>query len=350
MYFDPEPKTRIEDFFNMEEELKSFTESLNKEKLIVVTGLRRYGKTSLILTGLNISGSEYLFLDCRLLPSGIISIRDFLILLEDELNRRSWTRRILHGVEEVSIGDFGLRIRRMERNTFLKLVERLKGKILVLDEAQELRRSNYNFNDLIAYIYDHLDLKVIVSGSKIGLLYNFLKVNDPEAPLFGRPYMEVKLGKLSPQKAKEFLVRGFEQEKVKISDDIIEEAVRKFDGVIGWLTYFGHSYARSRETISMIVEKASKLSANEVNHALNIYGIGRERYVSILKIVASSEGLRWSEIKRAFEAKHGRIPNNTLSNIIKNLVNQGLLEKIDDYYEVTDPILKIGISRYLSYK
>ncbi|MEM1546714.1 MAG: hypothetical protein QXP91_09660 [Candidatus Methanomethylicia archaeon] len=151
-----------------------------------------------------------------------------------------------------------------------------------------------------------MDLKVIVSGSKIGLLYNFLKVNDSDAPLFGRPYMEVKLGKLSPQKAREFLVRGFEQKGVKIPDDTIEEAIKKFDGVIGWLTYFGHSYARSRETISMIVEKALKLSAMEADHALNIYGIRRERYVGILKIVVSSKGLRWNEIKKAFEAKYGK--------------------------------------------
>ncbi|MEM1546715.1 MAG: hypothetical protein QXP91_09665 [Candidatus Methanomethylicia archaeon] len=92
----------------MEEELKSFIGGLNREKLIVVTGLRRYGKTPLILTGLNISGLEYLFLDCRLLPSGAISIKDFFILLEDELNKKSWTRRVLRGVEEVSIGISGL--------------------------------------------------------------------------------------------------------------------------------------------------------------------------------------------------------------------------------------------------
>ncbi|MEM1550041.1 MAG: ATP-binding protein [Candidatus Methanomethylicia archaeon] len=347
MYFDPKPKDRIEDFFDMEDELKAFIESVKKEKLIVVTGFRRYGKTSLILTGLNVSGLNYLFLDCRLLPSGMISINSFLDLLEDELSRRSWVRKILRGIEGVSIGDIGIRIKKRDRNTLIRIMECLSGNILVLDEAQELRRSNYNFNGLLAYIYDHLDSRIIVSGSKIGLLYSFLKINDPEAPLFGRPYVEIKLRRLDFKKAREFLEKGFEQEKVEVSSEVIDEAIRSFDGVIGWLTYFGYSYTRKGESIDSIMEKACKLSASEVDHALEIYGIGRNRYVSVLKIVASGSGLRWSEIKRALEAKYGRIPNNTLSNIIRNLLNQGLIERDDELYKVSDQILRISILRYL---
>jgi AAA+ ATPase superfamily predicted ATPase len=40
MYFSPEPKTKIEDFFDMEEELKLFGDGLSMGKFIVVTGLR----------------------------------------------------------------------------------------------------------------------------------------------------------------------------------------------------------------------------------------------------------------------------------------------------------------------
>jgi len=44
IYFDPEPKTRREDLFNMENELKELSDGLKRGKLVVVTGLRRYGK------------------------------------------------------------------------------------------------------------------------------------------------------------------------------------------------------------------------------------------------------------------------------------------------------------------
>ena len=49
--------------------------------------MRRYGKTSLILTGLNCAGARYVFVDCRLLPLAAASFEDFLSLLEVELNR-----------------------------------------------------------------------------------------------------------------------------------------------------------------------------------------------------------------------------------------------------------------------
>jgi AAA+ ATPase superfamily predicted ATPase len=52
-YFTLEPKRRREDFYDMEDELNDFVSSLSKFRFIVVRGLRRYGKTSLILTGLN---------------------------------------------------------------------------------------------------------------------------------------------------------------------------------------------------------------------------------------------------------------------------------------------------------
>lgn len=81
-YFKIELKRRKEEFFNMENELNQFIRSLKDNKLIVVSGLRRYGKTSLILTGLNEAKADYIFIDCRLLPSGMISLRDFFSLLE----------------------------------------------------------------------------------------------------------------------------------------------------------------------------------------------------------------------------------------------------------------------------
>lgn len=347
MFFSPEPKTKIEDFFNMEEELSEFKEKLNMGKLIIILGLRRYGKTSLILTGLNSLGLDYIFLDCRLLPSGMFSLNDFLHLLEDELNRKSWAKNVLSNIEGVSVSGLSLKFRKRNQNVLLNVLKNLEKKVLVLDEAQELRRSNYRFDYLLAYLYDHVNLKIIVSGSQVGLLYRFLRVEDPEAPLFGRPYFEIKLKKLSSQKAREFLEKGFEQENLRVSSKIIEEAVNKFDGNIGWLTYFGYSYTKSGEPIDKILDRASRLSVSEVKHALNVYGLGKKRYVEVLKIVAGGSNLKWSEIKRGVEAKLGKIPNNTLSNILKNLIDQGFLVKVNGEYSITDPILRAGILKYL---
>lgn len=75
-------------------------------------------------------------------------------------------------------------------------------------------------------------------------------------------------------------------------------------------------------------EMTSRLSISEDKHALNVYGLGK-KVCGDFKIVASGNNLMWSEIKRGVEAKLGKILNNALSNIFKNLINQGFLEKVD---------------------
>ena len=259
MYFDAEPKRDIRDFFDMEEQLRNFESALNRGKLVVVSGLRRYGKTSLILTALNKMNVQYLFLDARLLSaSTMISLSDFLGVLEDALNRVSWGKAVLKGVEGVEVGGFGVRFRNRGRETLLHTLHALSRKVIVIDEAQLLRRSNVRFDQLLAYVYDHVDAKVVVSGSQVGLLYRFLRAGDPDAPLFGRPYIEVRLGRLSPEKSREFLIEGFSQEGINVGDALVDKAVSLFDGVIGWLTYFGFTYSRSKEQPEDVFRKASR--------------------------------------------------------------------------------------------
>jgi AAA+ ATPase superfamily predicted ATPase len=343
-YFNPEPKTKKEEFFNMKEEIDRLSKGLKHGKLVVVSGLRRYGKTSLILTYLNEEKYDYTYIDCRLLPPGMITPNSILKLFKEELEKKAWARKILRSLEEIAVGDIKVKLKGEE--TLTSILEALEGKIVVLDEAQELRRSKYRFDKILAYAYDRLNIKFIISGSQIGLLYRFLRVSDPESPLYGRPYIEVKLGRLSEEDSRRFLLEGFKQYGVEVSEEEIEEAVKWFDGVIGWLTYFGYSRSVDGERLSSIVDKASKLALSEVEHALKIYGVAERRYREVLKIIALTHPAKWVQIKRGVEARIGRIPNNTLTTIIKNLMDSGFVEKTLDGYVISDPILRNGIIRF----
>jgi len=347
-YFDPEPKRRKEDFFDMEREVEEFRKGLRVSKLVVVSGLRRYGKTSLILTTLNDMGVDYVFLDCRLLPSGMVSISDVIYLLERELSRKSWFRAIANSIDGIEVGPLGVRFRRRDFSTLVGVLERLEGKVLVLDEVQELRRCRYRFDSLIAYLYDHVDVKIVVSGSQVGMMYRFLRFEDPSAPLYGRPFYEVKLKPLDRERAREFLIKGFEQEGVEPPHNLVDRALELFNGVIGWLTYFGYAYARlGVKNLDEILDKAAKLAYEELEHTLQIFGVGKPRYVAILKIVAERGIATWSEIMRYIESRLGRVPRNTLSHMLRNLVDMGILEKGEDGYRVVDPILIHAIRKYL---
>ena len=71
MLFSPEPKRRREDLFDFEEELQRFVNAVRDPlvRMVVVTGLRRTGKTSLLLVGLAEAELPYLYLDARALRS-----------------------------------------------------------------------------------------------------------------------------------------------------------------------------------------------------------------------------------------------------------------------------------------
>ena len=66
MLFDRIPKYKIEDFYDREEELQLLFKSLEVgEGLIVVYGVRRVGKTSLVQVGLTEYNVPYVIVDLR---------------------------------------------------------------------------------------------------------------------------------------------------------------------------------------------------------------------------------------------------------------------------------------------
>ena len=90
------------------------------------------------------------------------------------------------------------------------------------------------------------------------------------------------------------------------------------------------------------------MAAKEASSVLNTYGIAKRRYAEVLRTIASNEQARWSEIKRGVEARLGRIPNNALANILRNLVDSGLIERGQTGYAIPDPALKNGVLHHFS--
>ncbi|WP_069807935.1 AAA family ATPase [Vulcanisaeta thermophila] len=347
MYFDPEPKRRREDFYDYDELLREFQESVRSYKVTLVTGLRRYGKTSLMLTGLNELGINYLFLDCRLLGDKP-TLRGFVELIINEMNKDSTLRRILGRLDFLEVGALGfrLKVKLKVRNALLSIIEGLEGTVLVIDEAQLLRGTNYRFDELLAYIYDHVNMKVVISGSEVGLLYRFLRLNDPESPLYGRSIREIRIKPLPREKSMEFLRKGFEQVNVEVSNDVIERAVDELDGVIGWLTMFGYEYTRHGKSLEEVIHEATLLAASEVNKALEIHGAARARFAAVLESIAMGSST-WGSIKRYVSARLGPINDTALSNVIRNLVDMGLVSKVDDGYVINDPMVRRAVSNGL---
>ncbi len=364
--FDPRPKRSIKEFFNREDELSLFTRYVRSSPLTLVLGLRRYGKTSLILTGLNSLGIKYLYIDCKALPSGVFGLSDFITLFTQSLNEfmsrygtlKERLLKLLSGIKGLRLGPLGVIIntRKFEPSGLIDVLHSLnevnEGIVLVIDEAQELRRMvRYRFDSIVAYAYDNLsNLHIVLSGSQVGLLYRFLRLNDPNSPLYGRAYTEVRLGRLSNELSKEFLIKGYREYGIEAPEELINYIVDAVDGVIGWLTYIGFTTAESgslcREVINEAINKAYQLALKELSNYLSIRGLARARYVEILKVIASGEGMSWSEIYSLVSRSLGKVPKPVFSKLLKNLLDAGFIEKRGSYYYVADPILGKAVLKY----
>jgi len=363
--FDPRPKDNLRDFFDRECELHEFGRSIDYSPLTLVLGLRRYGKTSLILTGLNMKRVKYVYIDCKSLPAGMIGVSDFTQLLVYALNNfvrryrrvRSLLLKLLKGIRGVSISGFGISInlRRFQTSSLVELISKLdelgERVILVIDEAQELRRlARYRVDYLLSYIYDNFrNVGIVLSGSQVGLLYRLLRVNDPNAPLYGRAYTEIKLRRLPKEQSREFLELGFKEYNLKPPEDLIEYIVNAVDGVIGWLAYIGFKIINQRTftrgIVDRVLSEACKLALEELEHFLSLRPLARERYINILKAIAILDRATWSNIYNYTQAKIGRIPKPTFNTLLRNLIDAGFIEKERDLYIISDPILKRALKR-----
>jgi len=220
---------------------------------------------------------------------------------------------------------------------------------IVFDEAQELRffrggRRRIDFRKILGFCYDNLErTAIILSGSEIGLLYSFIGADDPSSPLYGRHYAVIQLERLSKEKSVDFLRKGFEYHGIKPSEEILARAVEEFDGLIGWLTYFGAEAVRLyrhdvrptlQELTRLVRAKAVELCAIELE---KLY-LRSPLYLGLLADVGS-EGSTWSELRIALEKRFKRtVSDPQLFTLLQNLENLSYIKKDQGRYKVLDPV------------
>lgn len=286
MLFDPRPKDNRRDLYDAETELKSLLSAIKKgTPLLNIVGLRRTGKTSLLLTALSLVPNPHIILDLRVLAAKPYATKkDLIEEVQHSLNafyktHLSMGRKLfnwLKRVQGVGVSHVGISINwgGKEPADIASLFDELnawakqdgKRMIVAFDEAQELKKvAGIDVAKLIAHVYDYCrNITVILTGSAIGLLYEFLATHDPEAPLYGRHLTEIQLRRLPERMARDFLLRGFKQARLKFQGEIVDLAVNRLDGIIGWLTLFGSTCIKdgkvSESGISQTVEIGKTLA------------------------------------------------------------------------------------------
>lgn len=363
MLFNPTPKENKEDLFNRDKELRRLVFSLRSgPPLILLLGVRRVGKTSLLKVGLKEAGQPTIYLDMRRFAETGYSRQVFFSILAEELEKFSsqWKRvgNLLSRVRGVELAGvkFELDFRRGHKlvtsllgvlNDWVTGQKGIKAVVVAMDEAQLLKnfrggKGRIDFRNIIAYSYDNLPhIKFLLTGSEVGLLMDFIGADDPESPLYGRVREDIVLEKFSREDSLRFLREGFMEHGMEPDENLLQKAVDVLDGVVGWLTYFGYRATVEKRVDEKLLEavlaEAKAMVESELSHLFH-----RSRhYKHILRAINEGKE-RWSEIKRAVELwENMSIPNAQLTRLLETLTKTGVVDKKDEKYTISDPIIRL---------
>jgi len=351
MLFDPRPKSRREEIYDREKELSSLLRGMEEYPITVLIGIRRVGKSSLLRVTLNEFDGLGLYLDARrLYASGGGTISP--AVLVDEIRKILLGRGrfgFLSGIKLESVNLAGIRLKPKE-TTIIDVLELLNGLgerfgrvVLAFDEAQYLRfygpRGGKDLLAGMAYAYDSLpNLGFVFTGSEVGLLHDFIGIDDYSSPLFGRVYEEVEVKPFPRELSEAFLRAGFEEVGLKVPEGEIKRAVDELDGIPGWLVEFGFNYWKGgsfERAMERTVERARAMIREELLELEK----RSPRYSLILRAIAMGLS-RWREVKDYVEAKSGPITNARLSALLKNLEKMGWVRKENGEYRIIDPLVE----------
>ncbi|WP_448522687.1 hypothetical protein [Pseudothermotoga sp.] len=84
-----------------------------------------------------------------------------------------------------------------------------------------------------------MNINFVLTGSEVGVLRDFLRLDDANSPLFGRYSNVIGVERFSRERSIDFLVKGFERLNLKQDLRKIEEAVDGLDGLVGYLVTYG---------------------------------------------------------------------------------------------------------------
>lgn len=368
MLFDVRPKEDKKDLYDRDREIEEIKESINRKVWIAVYGMRRVGKTSVVNVAVN--DPKYMVIKLNLMriydpkkkkypKTSFISL--FLEGINEAVRKYTLGGRLIRfisnvlGIDENSFIDFNLvRIRpRLKKfrgedvSSIVRELDLLAGDnkrtlILIFDEAQELMKVNgINFSSVFHDIYDYCkNTTVIFTGSSVGILENMLKSLEYEKPFFGRFIRRIKIEEFDERLSRDFLLKGFEEEGVVVKDEVIEEALRRFDGIPGWLTFFGSEYSfRIRHGERQVnVDDIEKMAVEEVRKEVRDFILGTqspERYsATILALDRLGGKGSVTEVTKVVSSILSEVPTPRIYEILNRLVGLGFIEKENEEYSL----------------
>jgi len=348
------------DFFDREREIEELKDVITHNDFAAVLGIRRIGKTSLVKVTLN-ELPDYVTLTINLgrlgskksYPMETFS-KLFLEGAAEVIRKHTFAGKVSkiianrlginpEDILELNWIKIGVKLREFKTEDVDEVIRALdsiardnkKGLVIFIDEVQNIKKvKGFDIGSFFHDIYEWCEnTVVIVSGSFIGVAEEILNQVEEEKPFYGRKFFRIKLERFDEVKSKEFLRRGFEEENVKVDEKVIDEAVRLFDGIPGWLALFGRSYSYSVKhthpiDIRVIVKEAAKQVSKEFTRFLSNSNSPKRYAEIILSLSRLGNKGSLSEIRDVMNSLYKEsIGDSRLYELLKTLVAYGFVVK-----------------------
>lgn len=372
-YFSDGKKVCKEDLYNFEDEYDSLVKAIESDKtrLIVVTGIRRIGKSSLVNVVLKEIKWPFIWIDTR--EMGYFDDDNAFRCFEDAFasflnENRSFAykmKKVLENIKGFEIkGLFlieliDLKIKERKPQTisnFLKMLDKQisyeqRKIIFAIDEAQNLQNIVWLAN-VLAFANDNLkNIKIILTGSEIDLINKFIGKDNPSSPLFGRNIFEINLSPLSNEKSKEFLRKGFHQEEKTIDENHLLEVISRIGGITGWLNAYGCLVSSGNKTHKDALEEIQTNSTNLAKDELIKFLKGCKNelkyFIAILNIINSGDP-QYEKIKGELKNVDVNINDEKLHDYLARLQQFTFIKKKGRNYLYTNISIKRAINDILN--
>lgn len=126
---------------------------------------------------------------------------------------------------------------------------------------------------------------------------------------------------------------------MKVEERAIEEAVRRFDGVPGWLTFFGAEYSfRAKRGERADIDEIEEMAVNEVKAEFKNFLLSSqapERYAwAVLSLDRLGGRGTLNEVTKAVNAIYGEVPEPRVYELLNRLVDLGFIDKEGEEYRL----------------
>jgi len=366
----------IDEPFDREEEIKTLENMIKRKQPTAVIGVRRIGKTSVILKTLKTINIPKVYITAEDFVEGkSFDLKSFLsyfssLLITEVLNYVGPKRNIpqvakYKGKEVIDrlkelIGyvKLSFNINLGEIEVFLekgnesipevldlpqKLSEEFKVDLVIaIDEFQYLRLASQNFPGLFNVLRSkwqfHKNVSYVVSGSSVGLLeHMFSNKKEPFYQFFFPVYIKA----FDEKTSKLFLSQGFKAEGKEFEEEAISYAVKELDGIPAWLNYFGlKSISCEKVTLRCSINTINEMYEDPIikSAVLQEYNKLGKNARAVLKFIAERGGkssLRGLQLSRS-----------SLNEGVKSLINEGYIRREErGVYSIVDPLIAKVINK-----